>query len=171
MLVRTCPEKRAAYLDKIRGLLDAAMRGEKTLVFMDPAHIHLDCDLGFGWAPKAARLLVGSRSPRLSERVTFYGAYVYNEGSVRIWPYERANAATTVEVLERLAAQLTGQDVTLIWDGAAYHKAKVVKAKVEELGWELEPLPGYSPDFMPVEELWRWFRSEVIPFRKIKQTI
>jgi transposase len=23
------------------------------------------------------------------------------------------------------------------------------------------PLPGYSPDFMPVEALWRWLREEV----------
>ena len=23
---------------------------------------------------------------------------------------------------------------------------------------EVKPLPGYSPDFMPVEALWRWLR-------------
>ena len=23
------------------------------------------------------------------------------------------------------------------------------------------PLPGYSPDFMPVEHLWHWLREEV----------
>jgi transposase len=23
------------------------------------------------------------------------------------------------------------------------------------------PLPGYSPDLMPVEALWRWLREEV----------
>jgi hypothetical protein len=26
---------------------------------------------------------------------------------------------------------------------------------------ELVPLPGYSPDFMPVEALWRWLREDV----------
>ena len=26
---------------------------------------------------------------------------------------------------------------------------------------DLEPLPGYSPDFMPVEHLWQWFREDV----------
>jgi transposase len=25
----------------------------------------------------------------------------------------------------------------------------------------LLPLPGYSPDFMPVEALWRWLREDV----------
>lgn len=50
--------------------------------------------------------------------------------------------------------------------GLTYKKATKVLTracpqKVHQLGWTLEALPGYSPDFMPVEELWRWFRQEV----------
>ena len=29
------------------------------------------------------------------------------------------------------------------------------------LNIELMPLPGYSPDLMPVEPLWRWLREDV----------
>jgi transposase len=29
------------------------------------------------------------------------------------------------------------------------------------LGITLMPLPGYSPDLMPVEALWRWLREDV----------
>ena len=29
------------------------------------------------------------------------------------------------------------------------------------LNIELMPLPGYSPDLMPVEALWRWLREDV----------
>ena len=29
------------------------------------------------------------------------------------------------------------------------------------VGIALEPLPGYSPDFMPVEALWRWLLEDV----------
>ena len=161
VLTRACPQKRAQYLERLAPLLAQATRGERTLVFMDPAHIHQDCDLDYGWAPQGRRLLVASSSPGLSAKVTFYGIYVYNQASVRIWPYDKANAQNTMKVLERLANELKGQDVTLIWDGAAYHRAKTVVAKVHQLGWNLEPLSGYSPDFMPVEELWRWFRQEV----------
>lgn len=25
----------------------------------------------------------------------------------------------------------------------------------------VEPLPAYSPDFMPVEHLWQWLRSDI----------
>ncbi len=32
---------------------------------------------------------------------------------------------------------------------------------VTSLGIELAPLPGYSPDLMPVEALWRWLGEDV----------
>src|SRR4051812_33102502 len=34
-------------------------------------------------------------------------------------------------------------------------------ARVADLGIELAPLPGYSPDLMPVEALWRWLREDL----------
>lgn len=35
----------------------------------------------------------------------------------------------------------------------------MVYAYAEKLGIEIIQLPGYSPDLMPVEELWSWFRQ------------
>ncbi len=34
-------------------------------------------------------------------------------------------------------------------------------AEAARLGITLLPLPGYSPDLMPVEALWRWLREDV----------
>jgi hypothetical protein len=36
-----------------------------------------------------------------------------------------------------------------------------VRAAAADLDIELAPLPGYSPDLMPVEALWRWLREDV----------
>ena len=41
----------------------------------------------------------------------------------------------------------------VVWDGASYHRACVVHEAAEALNIDLVPLPGYSPDFMPVEAL------------------
>jgi transposase len=49
----------------------------------------------------------------------------------------------------------------VVWDGASYHRACVVHEAAEALNIDLVPLPGYSPDFMPVEALWRWLREDV----------
>ena len=51
--------------------------------------------------------------------------------------------------------------MTLVWDGASYHHKQDVIAAAETLDIHLEPLPAYSPDFMPVEHLWQWLREDV----------
>jgi len=94
-------------------------------------------------------------------RVSFYGLYFYNEGQVRMWPYPRANGEHTVDVLRRLRAEVPDGTLTVIWDGAPYHRAKTVWAVAAGLDITLVPLPGYSPDLMPVEPLWRWLREDV----------
>lgn len=49
----------------------------------------------------------------------------------------------------------------MIWDGASYHRAKTVSLAAKTLDIGLQQLPGYSPDFMPVEHLWQWLREDV----------
>jgi transposase len=80
---------------------------------------------------------------------------------VRLWPYARANAEHTIDVLHRLRAEWPDQPLMLVWDGAPYHRAKAVREAAAALQIGLVPLPGYSPDFMPVEALWRWLREDV----------
>src|SRR4051794_2611656 len=49
----------------------------------------------------------------------------------------------------------------VLWDGAPYHRAKIVREAARALNIELMSLPGYSPDLMPVEALWHWLREDV----------
>jgi transposase len=49
----------------------------------------------------------------------------------------------------------------VLWDGAPYHRAQAVREIARTLDITLMPLPGYSPDLMPVEALWRWLREDV----------
>ncbi len=130
-------------------------------ICLDEAHIHQDAGLGYGWSACGQRFWVGSHSPRLADKLSFYGLYLYNEGEVRLWPYARANAEHTIDVLHRLRAEWPDQPLILLWDGAPYHRAKAVREAATALQIELVPLPGYSPDFMPVEALWRWLREDV----------
>jgi transposase len=64
-------------------------------------------------------------------------------------------------VLHRPRAEFPSDTLILIWDGAPHHRAKAVRAAAASLGLTLLPLPGYSPDLMPVEALWRWLREDV----------
>ena len=80
---------------------------------------------------------------------------------MRLWPYPRANGEHTIDVLRRLRAEVHERKLIVLWDGAPYHRANAVREVATTLGIELMPLPGYSPDLMPVEALWRWLREDV----------
>lgn len=169
LLGRANSQRREAFIARLRPLLEGAQRDRHQLVYLDEAHIHQDVDPGYGWGVRGQRFHVASTSPGLSAKVSFYGLYLYNEGQVRLWPYPRANGEHTVEpsgspdidVLRRLRAEMPDGTLIVIWDGAPYHRAKAVWAAAASLNITLAPLPGYSPDLMPVEALWRWLREDV----------
>jgi transposase len=161
LLGRADPERRQAYIEQLQDVLAGAQRDRHLLVYVDEAHIHQDADLGYGWAERGERFWVASSSPGLSARVSFYGLYLYNEGQVRLWPFPRANGEHTIAVLRRLRAAFPDAALIVLWDGAPYHRAQAVREAATTLGITLMPLPGYSPDLMPVEALWRWLREDV----------
>jgi transposase len=161
LLGRAKPEVREGFIAQLHPLLEAAQRDRHQLVYLDEAHIHQDVDPGYGWGECGKRFYVASTSPGLSAKVSFYGLYLYNAGQVRIWPYPRANGTHTIDVLRRLRAEIPSGPLSVIWDGAPYHRATAVWSAAARLGIRLLPLPSYSPDLMPVEALWRWLREDV----------
>ena len=161
LLGRADPERRQAFIEPLHDGLAGAQRDQPLLVSVDEAPIHQDADLGSGWAKRGERFFVASSSPGLSAKLSFYGLYLYNKGQVRLWPYPRANGEHTIDVLRRLRAEVHERKLIVLWDGAPYHRANAVREVATTLGIELMPLPGYSPDLMPVEALWRWLREDV----------
>ena len=160
LLNKANTEKRLAYLEVLEGLMKTALDQDHLLVFMDEAHIHLDTDEGYGWSIKGERFWISSCSPGL-KKVSFYGIYLYNLGEVRIWPYDRGNGDNTIDVLKRLRDEFPNRPMTVIWDGAPYHRSQAVFDGAAELTIHIQQLPAYSPDFMPVEHLWQWLREDV----------
>jgi len=162
LLNRATTAARAAFVVQLQALLARTLKDEPPLiVYVDEAHIHQEADLGYGWAPVGERLWVGSHTPGLSAKVSFYGLYFYNHGQVAIWDFPRGNTDHTLTVLRRLRECEPTREIVLSWDGASYHRAGAVVALAAELAITLLPLPSYSPDFMPVEALWRWLREDV----------
>lgn len=160
LLARAPKEAREKFVTKIKALLRAAHVGKEKLIFINEAHIHQDADLGHTWSRRGERYYVSSTSPGLA-RVTFFGAYVYNDMSVAIWPAARGNGSTAIDCLEYLRAAFPHDRIRVCWDGASYHRSEEVHERAAELGILITHLPAYSPDFMPVEALWRWLRENV----------
>lgn len=160
LLNKANPQKRKEFLRQLEVLFKETIQTERLLVYVDEAHIYFDTDEGYGWSIEGERFWVSSSSPGL-KKVSFYGVYLYNLGQVRFFPYEGANGLNSIEVLKQLRAEFPKIDMTLIWDGAPYHRSGGVKMASADLQINLQPLPPYSPDFMPVEHLWQWLREDV----------
>ena len=160
LLNKASKAKREEFIEKITGLLDDALHQRQLLLYIDEAHIHLDSDEGYGWSIRGERFWVSSSSPGRA-KVSFYGVYIYNQGSTRILSYDKAEKFNTIDVLKKLRVEFPETSMTVVWDGAPYHRAKIVQKAASALDINLQPLPAYSPDFMPVEHLWQWLREEV----------
>lgn len=73
----------------------------------------------------------------------------------------RFNGATYVEFLEQII-QTSSSPIILVEDGAPYHGSQVVKEFVENHSEQIsiERLPAFSPDFNPIEKLWKNTKKE-----------
>ena len=117
LLNKASKEKREEFIEKITDLLDDALHQRQLLLYIDEAHIHLDSDEGYGWSIRGERFWVSSSSPG-REKVSFYGVYIYNQGTTRILPYEKAEKFNTIDVLKKLRVEFLGSAMTVVWDGA-----------------------------------------------------
>lgn len=163
LLGKACPQKRAHFVEQLGELLVQAQQPDgPLLLFGDEAHLHLDADLGWGWAPRGQRLYVNTWSPPLGRKLTCFGFYALGATEpVRLGTTHWANAETTCQMLRALRQAYPHRALVLIWDNVRYHHAKAVRRCAEELGIRLVYLPPYSPDLMPVERLWQWLRQQV----------
>lgn len=66
------------------------------------------------------------------------------------------NGANYVKFLQKILAE-TSSKIILVEDGAPYHGSQVVKDYVKKNSQRLhiERLPSFSPDFNPIEKLWK----------------
>jgi transposase len=163
LLGKANPEKRQAFLDRFGALYDRVRTKEVVLVYIDEAHLHRDLDLGYTWGRVGARVWRVTDCPPLKERVNWYGAYNFTDGQCLIWAEGACNTENTIRFLHKLDEWLRTDPrrVVVVWDGAPWHRAKLIQRTAEELGIELVALPGYSPDLNPIEGLWKWMREAV----------
>jgi transposase len=57
-----------------------------------------------------------------------------------------------------------GQKLLIVWDGAAQHKSRIVRAYLDSTrgAVQMALLPGYAPDLNPVEYLWAWLKRHAL---------
>lgn len=158
-LVNAGPEA-AGYTKRWRkrqwpAILRAARRQGALLLFADEASFAQWGSLGYTWALRGEQPVVKTTGKRKGYKVMgmvdyFSGRLFFEGGEGRL------TATRYCAFLARILAQ-TSQPIVVIQDGASYHTAaetrRFVAAHAEQLS--VHQLPSYSPDYNPIEHLWR----------------
>lgn len=132
----------------------------RRLLFIDECGTHTSLAPVYGYAPRGERLRLSV--PRNRGKNTTLLASITLEG---MGPSLAVEGSTTAEVfeayLERVLLPEVEEGQVVVMDSLPAHKPGRVRELIEGRGCELLYLPGYSPDYNPIEEA----------FSKIKQIL
>jgi transposase len=149
-------EQRQAWLRETwPAIVQAARRTGALLLFGDEASFAQWGSLGYTWAKRGEQPLIKTGGKRQGYKV--FGLIDYFTGRLFSQGHSgRFNAESYCAFLEMVLAQTT-QPIVLIQDGARYHTAAKTKECFAKHAARLrvEQLPSYSPDYNPIEHLWR----------------
>lgn len=141
-------------------ILRQAKQRKALLLFGDEASFAQWGSLSYTWAPKGQQPEVPTSGKRKAYKVFglidyFSGRFCYKAHAGRF--NSESYATFLLDVLSQ-----TTQHVVVIQDGARYHTSKAMQAFFATHADRLtiEQLPAYSPDFNPIEHLWKKVKKE-----------
>ena len=114
----------------------------------------------YPWAPKGEQPEVPTSGKRKGYKV--FGLIDYFSGRLFYKGHEgRFHAESYAAFLLDVLSQ-TRRHVVVIQDGARYHTSQAMSAffKAHKARLTIEQLPSYSPDFNPIEHLWKKVKKE-----------
>lgn len=132
-----------------------ARRQGALLLFGDEASFAQWGSLGYTWAPRGKQPDVKTSGTRKGYKVfgliDYFTGRLFFQGST-----ERFTAQRYAAFLRQVLRE-TSRPIVLIQDGARYHTAKPMQTFFAQHAARLtvHQLPAYSPDYNPIEHLWR----------------
>ena len=148
--------KRLTWLEQTwPTIVRAAKRRQGLILFEDEASFAQWGSLSYTWARRGQQPEVPTSGKRKGYKV--FGAIEYFSGRLFYQGIEgRFNSESYQAFLQMILAQTT-QHLFLIHDGARYHTSASTQAFLAAHSERIteHPLPSYSPDYNPIEYLWR----------------
>ncbi|MDA7949842.1 MAG: IS630 family transposase, partial [Hyphomicrobiaceae bacterium] len=143
-----------------KSILEAARKKPSYILFGDEVSFPQWGTLSYTWARKGQQPVIKTSGTRRAYKV--FGLIDYFTGKLFSKGHEgRFNAESYIDFLQEVLS-MTRKPIFLIQDGAPYHKGKKVKAFFEKHKNRLtvHTLPSYSPDFNPIEGLWKKIKDQ-----------
>jgi transposase len=152
-------------------ILRQAKQRKALLLFGDEASFAQWGSLSYTWAPTGQQPEVPTSGKRKAYKV--FGLIDYFSGRFFSKAHAgRFNSESYAAFLLAVLSQTT-QHVVVIQDGARYHTSKAMQAFFTTHADRLtiEQLPAYSPDFNPIEHLWKKVKKEATHLKHFPEFI
>jgi len=128
---------------------------------LDECHLLWGDLCGYVWGKSYRRIEVEMMNQK--QRQTYYGALDYGNKEFLVQPYKTGDTSNTICFLRNLIKTRPNSRLTIIWDGASYHKSQefreyldlVNKGKPPEK-WQINCIlfAPNAPEQNPVEDIW-----------------
>jgi transposase len=157
------PEKRKKWLEKTWPEIYRTAKEKKAFVlFGDEASFPQWGSLSYTWGERGVQPVVKTSGNRKSYKV--FGLIDYFTGRFFFKGHEgRLNSGSYIAFLKEVLSK-TRKHIILIQDGASYHRSQAVKEFFKERSGRITVyrLPSYSPDYNPIEKLWKKIKEKEV---------
>lgn len=160
-LVKRNEEKRAKWIkEKLPEIYSEYIKNGWRIFFQDEVGFQTEGTLAYSWGPIGTPITINNKGRH--GRVNLMGVYEVGSGE---FFYKFTNFKVKALRFKRFLCALKRKFKTdkfiVIADNASFHKAKWFTAWWKSTNWlKMEFLPAYSPDFNPIERLWKWIKKE-----------
>ena len=128
---------------------------------MDECHLLWGDTLGYVWGKRSQRIEVPIANEK--KRQTYFGAVNLLNGKSFVIPASAGNSEETLRFLKALRQGFQGRALTLVWDGASYHRAQFIQDYLLQINgdrpegqWPIQLLQfaPNAPEQNPMEDVW-----------------
>ena len=127
------------------------------LVFVDETGVTTAMTPGYGRAPSGERVV--DPAPASWESMTVIAALGLDEVRAPLVISGSSNAQTFLAYVEQVLVPALRKGDVVIFDNLASHFTPGVQEAIERVGARALPLPPYSPDLNPIEEMFSKFKE------------
>lgn len=136
-------------------ILAEGKKNNAMILFGDEASCAMWGSLSYTWAPKGEQPQIKTSGKRKGYKlfglIDYFTGKFFSDSTTG-----RFNSESYISFLSGVLKKTTGS-IILIQDGARYHTSKACKTffNQQEKRLSVYQLPSYSPDFNPIEYLWK----------------
>jgi len=163
-LIKKDNEKRRNWIEeKLPKIYKEKLEQGWRIFYQDEVGFQTQGTLAYTWGAQGKKIEIPNYGRH--GRMNLLGAFELGTGTFYGVPTSfKVNAMRFRRFICHLKREMRTDKILLICDNARFHKATWFTAWVEtQSTWlQLEFLPAYSPDFNPIERLWRWMKTEFI---------